>query len=135
MEKEQAALTEYLSYDEMGRMITERHTIAATVVTLSYTYDLADRTVSKTVKKSNVLFKTLNYEFYPGTTLLKRVSDNSNNTLAEISLYSPQGKMESISFNGGKTVTNYSYFPLTGRLSTPQCLYGSRRYKHYLKAL
>ena len=116
-------------------MISNGTAATQVYVTLGYTYDLAGRTVSKTVKKSNVLFKTLNYEFYPGTTLLKRVSDNSNNTLAEISLYSPQGKMESISFNGGKTVTNYSYFPLTGRLSTPQCLYGSRRYKHYLKAL
>ena len=59
-------------------------------------------------QKNKVLFKTLNYEFYLDTTLLKRVSDNSKTTLAEIYLYSPQGKMESISLNGGKTVSNFS---------------------------
>ncbi|MFA5904864.1 MAG: hypothetical protein WC836_13090, partial [Desulfobacula sp.] len=74
-----------------------------------YTYDLPGRTVSKSVTKNSVLFKSLNYAFYPGTNLLERVSDGSNNTLAVITRYSPRGKMESISFGGGKTVTNYDY--------------------------
>ncbi|MDA8135797.1 MAG: DUF4329 domain-containing protein, partial [Desulfobacteraceae bacterium] len=89
-----------------------------TVILFDYAYDLAGRLASKAVTKDNVAFKTLNYAFYPGTSLLKRVSDANNTTLSEISLYSPQGKMEAVSFNGGKTVTTYSYIPETGRLST-----------------
>lgn len=52
--------------------------------------------------------KSLNYTFYPGTSLLKRIYDNHNTTLAEISSYSPMGKIETINFGGGKTVTLYS---------------------------
>ncbi|MCM2287313.1 MAG: hypothetical protein NDI81_21240 [Desulfobacula sp.] len=102
-----------VTYDTLGQKLTLQD---PDMGAWSYAYDLAGRLASKAVTKDNVAFKTLNYAFYPGTSLLKRVSDGNNNTLSEISLYSPQGKMEAVSFNGGKTVTTYSYIQETGRL-------------------
>jgi YD repeat-containing protein len=99
-----------ITYNTLGQKLTLQD---PDMGNWSYAYDLAGRLASRAVTKDNEPFKTLNYAFWPGTSLLKRVSDGNNNTLSEISLYSPQGKIEAVSFNGGKTVTTYSYFPLT----------------------
>jgi len=110
------ATTEYTSYDAMGRLLSETRTIGATAVRFDYRYDPAGRQASKSVTLNHGLFKTLDYDFYSGTDLLKAVNDGSNQPYTRITEYSPQGKIEFMTHANG-TETDYIYDYATGRLA------------------
>ncbi len=111
------ATTTVLSYDEVGRPASETKEIDDITIQYDYTYDLAGRQISKEVYQDNVLFKTLHYAFYPGTSLLEAVRDGNNNAYALINTYSPQGKIEDMKYSTS-TDMFYSYDYCTGRLLT-----------------
>ncbi|MCP3942526.1 MAG: hypothetical protein GY710_13710 [Desulfobacteraceae bacterium] len=109
------ALTEYGTYDKMGRVLSETRTVDAVKISFDYTYDPAGRQASKTVSRNGALFKKLAYEFYPGTSLLARVNGENNHAITEITQYTPQGKIEFLNHANG-TGTRYIYDYITARL-------------------
>ncbi|WDP90450.1 MAG: VCBS repeat-containing protein [Desulfobacter sp.] len=109
------ATTRYTAYDQTGRLASETRTVDSQTVRFDYTWDPAGRPASRAVTHNNTLFKTLAYEFYPGTRLLARVKQEDNRSITEITQYSPQGKIVFLNHLNG-TVANYIYDFATSRL-------------------
>ncbi len=116
------ATTTYAEYDQMGRPVSQISLIDDTEAVFDYTYDLAGRVSGKTISQNTIQLQRIGYEFYPGTSLLHKVTNGSIQAYAEITKYSPQGKIESISYgeetpdSQGAAIVNYAYYPKTGRL-------------------
>ncbi|MBU1584843.1 MAG: RHS repeat protein, partial [Proteobacteria bacterium] len=111
-----SAFTRYHSYDARGRLSSEIRMIGTTMIKFDYTYDFAGRQSSKSIYRNWTLFKTLRFEFYPESSLLKAVLNENSQPYTTVTQYSPQGKIEFMN-HYNNTVTNYIYDYETGRIS------------------
>ena len=111
-----SAETVYGSFDPLGRVRTETRIVDTAIVDFEYYYDAAGRLAEKTFTRDNTLFKTLKFDFYPGTSLLKTVKKADNTAYTEITEYTPQGKIVFMN-HSNNTVTNYIYDDATARIS------------------
>lgn len=108
-------------YDEVGRIWSEEKTIKGFDANSSkkeiFSYAYTDSGAIDTITYPGGY--TVNYDYYPGSTLLKSVT-GQNTKLADITEYTPSGKITKIKY-GNMVPTNYSY-NYYDRLETLQTL-------------
>lgn len=104
-------------YDGAGRIRSEEKTIQGFTAgtskkeTFSYTYNDYGGLASITYPGYNVSYKY----YYPGSGLIEAVTETGGTKLAEITEYTPSGKIAKISY-GNSVQTNYDYDPIMDRL-------------------
>jgi RHS repeat-associated protein len=103
-----------LEYDVMQRPKITRKIIGAEEVIVQKTYDSAGRVVSITYPGNHVY----SYEYDVGGNL-KNLKDNTGLNVVEYSDFTALGQPGLATFSNG-VVTDYDYYPETGRLTTLQ---------------
>ena len=105
-------VTDYTSYDPMGRIASVTKTITGTApCTTSYTYDLSGKTKIVTFPDS----EQIHYTYYPGSDLIETVL-RGETECSSFSGYQPAGKIGLIDY-GNDTTTSYTYDPQSTRLT------------------
>ena len=100
-------------YDTAGNILSETKVITGDPngYTTAYTYDLAGRQATITYPDG---FSVTN-AYFPGTHLLASVTGSDSNIYAQVSAYTPQGKIGRIDYPNN-TYTEYSYDDWSERL-------------------
>jgi RHS repeat-associated protein len=105
--------TRYDEYDAMGRVKEVTKWInGAGEYTTEYNYDLSGKT-KKIIYPDEY---EVDYAYYPGTNLLHTATGSDSEVYAEISGYTPTGRIGALEHGNGATTT-YSYDPKSTRLT------------------
>ncbi|MCP4569168.1 MAG: hypothetical protein GY841_16460, partial [FCB group bacterium] len=101
--------------DEMGRVVRETREIDLVpgLHTIEYDYDYNGKLTRLTYPDAY----HVDYEYYPGSGLLKSVTGSDNRKFAEYSNYQPSGKPGRVDYGSGSH-TIYTYDPTTQRILT-----------------
>ncbi|MCP4755921.1 MAG: hypothetical protein GY866_34100, partial [Proteobacteria bacterium] len=99
--------------DEMGRVVRETREIDLVpgLHTIEYDYDYDGKLTRLTYPDAY----HVDYEYYPGSGLLKSVTGSDNRKFAEFSNYQPTGKPGRVDYGSGSH-TIYTYDPTTQRI-------------------
>lgn len=105
------------AYDEVGRVTDQQKTITGAVTrTSSIDYNLAGQRTRLTyphTDASNIFY--VDYQVYPGTTLLQKATGADGTVYADLSDYQPSGKIGAITY-GNNVQTEYGYDGWSQRL-------------------
>ena len=104
--------TTYTAYDTMGRLTSETKEIDSVSYTTQYGYDLSGKRIQVTYPDSTVV----DTSYHPGSGLIDQVYSGST-VYAELSGYTPAGKMGTLDYDNGAQNT-WIYDALSQRLIT-----------------